>query len=97
MGWGGDGVGSVNVRLHLRTKLMLRWGRKQVLGQPAKVLKRKCFQVKHVKMEFTRKARGPKTHGAQCIDRKWSSLKKFIPKELASKPSNGGLNAQIQE
>ena len=24
--WGGDGVGSVNVRLHLQTKLMLRWG-----------------------------------------------------------------------
>ena len=48
-------------------------------------------------MEFTRKARGRKTHGTQCIDRKWSSLKKFIPKELASKRSNGGLNAQIQE
>ena len=26
MGWGGDGLGSVNVRLHLQTKLMLRWG-----------------------------------------------------------------------
>ena len=61
------------------------------------VLKRKCFQVKHVKMEFTRKACGLKTHGTQCIDRKWSSLKKFIQKELASKRSNGGLNAQIQE
>ena len=37
-------------------------------------------------------------HGTQCIDRKWSSLKKCIPKELASKKrSNGGLNAQIQE
>ena len=36
-------------------------------------------------------------HGAQCIDHKWSSLKKFIPKELASKRSNGGWNAQIQE
>ena len=26
MGWCGDGVGSVNVRLRLQTKLMLHWG-----------------------------------------------------------------------
>ena len=24
-GWGGDGVGSVPIRLHLQTKLTLRW------------------------------------------------------------------------
>ena len=35
--------------------------------------------------------------GVIFVDRNWSSLKKFIPRELASKRSNGGLNAQIQE
>ena len=42
--------------------------------------RRKCFQVNHVKMEFTRKThkRGHKTHGTQCIDKKWSALKRYI-------------------
>ena len=65
----------------------------------SKSLGRKCFQVSHVKMEFTRKTRkrGHKTHGTQCIDKKWSALKRYIPKELCSKTPNGLLNEQINE
>ena len=62
-------------------------------------LGRKCFQVIHVKMEFTRKTRkrGHKTHGTQCTDKKWSALKRYIPKELCSKAPNGLLNEKIAE
>ena len=65
----------------------------------SKSLGRKCFQVSHVKMEFTRKTRkrGHKTHGTQCIDKKWSALKRYIPKELCSKTPNGLLNEKIAE
>ena len=50
-------------------------------------------------MEFTRKTRkrGHKTHGTQCIDKKWSALKQYIPKELCSKTPNGLLNEKIAE
>lgn len=63
----------------------------------AESMKRRCFQVRHVKMEFTRKARGHKTHGTQCIDRKWSALKRYIPKELSTKTKDGALNPQLNE
>ena len=50
-------------------------------------------------MEFTRKTRkrGHKTHGTQCIDKKWSGLKRYIPKELCSKTPNRLLNEKIAE
>lgn len=64
----------------------------------SKSLGRKCLQVSHVRMEFTRKAHalGRKDHGTQCIDRKWAALKRYIPKELSSKKPTGRLNAQIR-
>ena len=47
----------------------------------SKFFGRKCFQVSHVKMEFTRKRRkrGHKTHGTQCIDKKWSASETVYP------------------
>ena len=65
-----------------------------------KVLKRKCYQVKHVKMQWTKKSssRVVKTHGTQCLDRLWSSLKKYIPKELSCKHAGSrNLNQKVRE
>ena len=74
-------------------------GNKAWLGH-CKVLKRKCYQVKHVKMQWTKKSssRVVKTHGTQCLDRLWSSLKKYIPKELSCKHAGSrNLNQKVRE
>ena len=46
----------------------------------------KVAEVSHKRMQFC-KQRGPrkKAAGTQCIDRKWKSLKQWIPKELRNK------------
>ena len=46
----------------------------------------KFAEVSHKRMQFC-KQRGPrkKAAGTQCIDRKWKSLKQWIPKELRNK------------
>ena len=82
-----------------QTHLMLRCNLSLLFLRSSKSLGRKCFQVSHVKMEFTRKTRkrGHKTHGTQCIDKEWSALKRYIPKELCSKTPNGLLNEKIAE
>jgi hypothetical protein len=69
------------------------------MGQSQKVLGPKMFSGQSFKMEFTRKTRkcGHKTHGTQCIDKKWSALKRYIPKELCSKTPNGLMNEKIAE
>ena len=57
----------------------------------AKVLKRKCFDVKHVKMEFTPRTtkKNVKAHGTQCLDRFWGNLKKLLKKSRAKRVSTG--------
>ena len=39
-----------------------------------------------------------RSHGTQCLDRRWSTLKEYIPKELASGSKHSGnrdLNQKI--
>ena len=52
----------------------------------ARAKKMKFSEVSHKRMQFCKK-RGPrkKSAGTQCLDRKWQSMKRFVPKELRSK------------
>ena len=51
-------------------------------------------EVNHGAMEFTRGSK-QRTHGTQCIDRMWRSLKNFMPRGLNSKARHA-LNDSVK-
>ena len=88
MGWGGDVNVHVKLQKHLmQTSAMLFADGAKAWKKFARAQKMKFSEVSHKRMQFCSKKRGPrkKAAGTQCLDRKWQSMKRFVPKELRNK------------
>ena len=89
--------------VHMSVTLLMGWGGGWDVNVPCTSYITCCYAVEisgivatsHV---VTSKWPFIRDHGTQALDRRWASLKKYTPKELASKnSSNRDLNQKIRD